>query len=166
MSNKKQFVTLVEIDPIKYDFRLSENFRNPRIIRYWDVKFSPVLNQENVNSIIEKEIWKKKPTCQNNPDQYLIWQYPNEPQLYFDRLNQAIFVSEGTLKEFGKRNCQHQASCFLEILKKHRFVKFRRKSVTVNPTRLGNTKEDRKETYEACEILIEGYLNCLKNKRK
>ncbi|MGB9926434.1 MAG: hypothetical protein ACPLIG_07235 [Candidatus Bathyarchaeales archaeon] len=141
------------IDILPCDFQLRKN-KSPRLIIYWDYRISPSLNQHQLDCIVEKLKTKKRISIQNNPDRFLYWQYPGKPQIIIDRLTRKLYVSKGTLKEFGKKECMKQAATVLEILRKNGLANFIQRSVTFNPIRVGRTREQREQCFEAAHMLF------------
>jgi hypothetical protein len=153
MKKKTENLELVEIQPIEYQFKMPKH-KNPRILRYRELSFTPNLTQAILNRIIAKTRMKKKASAHQNPDRYIFYQYGQEPQIILDMLTRKILVTKGTFEQFGERKCQQQASILMRILKEHGYAHFTRKSVTVNPNKIGKTAEDRKTTYRACKYLF------------
>jgi hypothetical protein len=148
-------VNYKEILPCEFQFKRGKH-RSPRLVVYWDYKISPTLSQERLNYIVKKLKTEKRISIQNNPDRFLYWQYLGKPkpQIIIDRLTGKLYVSEGTLKKFGKKRCMQQASLLLRILRTYKLANFVRRSVTFNPIRVGRTKEQRQQCFEAAHLLF------------
>jgi hypothetical protein len=153
MKKKTENLELAEIQPIEYQFKMPK-YKNPRILRYRGLSFSPNLTQTILNRIIAKTRMKKKASAHQNPDRYIFYQYGQEPQIILDMLEHKIFVTKGTFKRFGERKCQQQASILMRLLKKHDYAHFKRISITLNPSRFGKTPEDREITCRALRYLL------------
>lgn len=146
-------IDLVIIEPIEYRLRMGK-YRNPRIIRYRSLGFSPNLTQAILNRIIEQTKLKKKTSALQNPDRYLFYEYGNQPIIVLDLLERTINTTTGTLKHWGMRKCQQQASILLRLLRKHHQAYFIQRSITCDPGDMGRTAEDREVTFQALHDLF------------
>lgn len=136
-------IKLEEIKPIEY----RPSMKYPQIVWYRDLIIDKDLTQKELNAIKKKVHLKKEVTIQNNPSVYLTWQYEDRPQLYLLKEDGKIYVSEGTLKEFGIGQCQQEASILLRILRKYKHASF--KQVVLSTYRLGDTPDQRERLLEA-----------------
>jgi hypothetical protein len=153
---------LVEVMPIEYcprhrvfdRSRLKVRTKNPRLQIYWGYSLLPNLTEEIVKVIISHLKHKKYISIEPQPDGSIVWCYSGKPPIYLSRPEGKVFVSRGTLKRFGRKSCQQQASEVLRILKGTKkqpwhYASFKRISVTCDPERIGRTKEDRQIYFEA-----------------
>lgn len=150
-----------EIMPIEYHLKVPKK-KNPRLQIYWDYSFSPNLSQ-NVMDWIVQHTRKKKRVSVQVLDELVLWHYPGKPQICLNKLTRKVFVSKKTLKQFGRKSCQQQASLVLRILKgtkKHPIglANFKRISATFNPYRIGKTAKEREITFQAAHDLFNDRL--------
>jgi hypothetical protein len=153
----KLTVDLVGVVPIEFHkawIDKKKSVHSPRIMRYRDLSFNPHLTQKQLEEIIKKTKMKKKASVHNNSERYLIYQYGGMPTIILDLFNRKICTKNDIIKKFGESACQQQASILLRLLKQHHHANFKRVTVTVNPYRLGMTKEDRDISYKAIESLL------------
>lgn len=144
-------IELVEIYPV--EFR-REKHRNPRVLIYWNYSFSPNLTQSKIDRIVEKIKSKKRINASNNPDHLVIWQYSGKPLIILNLLNRKIYTTKWTLEHFGERYCMQQAAILLQILKEHGYASYRRKSITINPDRMGHNKFEREIFMKSLKLLM------------
>lgn len=153
MATTSEDMNLIEIEPVEYQIKVGPR-RNPRIIRYR--KREPYLRKvtlEILKEIIDETPMQKKVNLKTYSSTKVAYKYGSKPELLFDLETYKIFVTPETFNQHGERSCQQQASILMRLLKKFYCIYFVRKSVTLNPNRIGKTPTDRKITYNAFEYL-------------
>lgn len=151
----------IEVASIEYQ---ANSNVSPRIIRFRNIKYSKRLDQDKLERIVREIHTRRRVKINRDAKHHLFWLYADQPLIILNLINNKIGTTEKTLKFYGKRKCQIQASIVLKVLKKYGLVSFRRVSLTVNPGRIGHTRKDRQITYNAWEEMLqstsyaEGYI--------
>jgi hypothetical protein len=140
----------VEIQPFEYQLLKG---RYPRIITYFGFKLSPALTQDVLEVIIANLRTQKKISVSTSPNSMLVWEYTGKPQIALDKIENKTYTTQEALNRFGKENCQKQAACVLQMIRKYGYAKFTQFVIRYQPHRFGRTKEERALTFEALERL-------------
>lgn len=141
----------VEVPAIEYQPKTN---KNPRVIRFWNISLSIRLDQDSLDKVTKELHTKKKVSICRNSNNLLSWQYEGQPLVILDIINKRIGSTTRTIEEFGERKVQSQCSIVLKALKRYKLAQFRTASCTINRSRIGKTKEQRKITYEAWERML------------
>jgi hypothetical protein len=140
----------IEIQPFEYQLMKG---RYPRIVTYFGFKLSPALTQEVIENIIRDLQTQKKISVGTNPNGMLMWEYKGKPPIALNKTENKVYTTHEALNRFGMENCQEQAACVLQVIRKYGYAKFTQFVIRFQPHRFGRTKEERALTYEALERL-------------
>jgi hypothetical protein len=143
----------VKIVPIEYDMRAKEKHKNPRIMYYRNIEFSPHLDLDSLERIIREKKHRRKISVSGDSKHWLFWSYEGRPTVIIQCINNEIGT---TLKDFNiyhERKCQVTCAITIKMFKDYGLVSFRRVFLTLNPKLIGWTKEERITVYNAWELL-------------
>lgn len=144
---------LVEVVPIEYAGKWYKK-KPPRIYRYRNIEWHLIehCTQEGLDNMIQS-MNKKEPISAKRIGQFISYRYGNRAEIILDTHSKKLYVTKSTFDRHGERQCQHQASFVMRVLKYH-FVLFKRIQFELDPYRVGKTPEDRQISINAIKHLF------------
>ena len=147
--------SLVELIPIEFELRRGKT-QNPRIRRYFDIRFADALSPERIEWILTRLKSKKRIKTEFIANRYILWHYgTTKPPLLLDLLERNLKTSLEVIHKYGEIRCMHQASIIMRILRRFELVSYRRTTFTLNFNRIGRTERERSITYRGIELAAE-----------
>jgi hypothetical protein len=147
--------SFVPIVPIEYDMRAKEKRKNPRIMYYRNIKFSPHLDLDSLDRIIREKRHRRKISATGNSKHWLFWRYEGKPTVILQYVNNEVGTTQEDFNLLHEWKCQVTCAITIKMLKDYGLVSYKRMSLTLNPKLIGWTEQERTTVYRAWERLYQ-----------